>query len=51
MSQGEPRDQPTSSHGLALTLAFLAVALFIRLESKLVRIEQPAPLLRSIQFA
>src|ERR1700683_1821806 len=31
MSQKEPGDQPTSSHGLVLTLSFLAIALFIGL--------------------
>ena len=30
-SQKEPGDQPTSSHGLVLTLSFLAIALFIGL--------------------
>jgi PAS domain S-box-containing protein len=31
MSQKEPGDQPTSSHGLVLTLSFLAIAIFIGL--------------------
>src|ERR1700729_3222626 len=31
MSQKDPGDQQTSSHGLVLTLSFLAIALFIGL--------------------